>query len=192
MLRKLGKIAYFIGTGLLIAALMLNFIPPTTVFAGVDVTLCHRTGSDSNPYVTNTVSVNSVEDWLGKNGHGNHAEDIWAGFHIPDPLPDGTDIAAQGDQSILANGCNIPSTASVNYSIGTCSWTQAGGSLTPVTVTIIGDAIVHTGSVAGDITTSQILNLAPGSYTWPWEAIAPAYTGSGTLSFIIGDRKSVV
>lgn len=178
MLRKLGKIAYFIGTGLLIAALIFNFIPAKTILADAEVKvhICHY-DEGQKEYSTRYISANSVIS-----GHGGHTGDIWPEF----TLDDGTIVSAQGDQTILANDCKIPSTASVTYVIGTCVWTQAAGSLTPVTVTIVG-ATLHTGSVAGDITTSQTLNLAPGSYTWPWEAIGPAYIGSGSISFIVGD-----
>lgn len=178
MLRKFGKIAYFIGTGFLITALIFNFIPAKAVLADAEIKvhICHY-DSGQKEYSTRYISANSVIS-----GHGAHTGDIWPEF----TLDDGTVVPAQGDQAILANDCKLPSAASVGYSIGTCVWTQAAGSLTPVTVTIVG-ATLHTGSVAGDITASQTLNLAPGSYTWPWEAIAPAYTGSGSLSFIIGD-----
>ena len=36
------------------------------------VTICHRTGSDSNPYVEITISENAWEN----NGHGNHDGDF--------------------------------------------------------------------------------------------------------------------
>lgn len=73
----------------------------------VSVTLCHATSSQTNPYVKVTVSGNSLANndaWL--NGHGGHGSDIWPNF----TLADGTNIAAQGDQSILANNCKVPST----------------------------------------------------------------------------------
>jgi hypothetical protein len=39
---------------------------------GEKVTICHRTGSDSNPYVEITISVNAWEN----NGHGDHDGDF--------------------------------------------------------------------------------------------------------------------
>ena len=36
------------------------------------VTICHATGSETNPYVTITVSVNSL-----KNGHSGHTGPVW-------------------------------------------------------------------------------------------------------------------
>ena len=70
----------------------------------VKVTLCHLDGQ-SGKYSKVDVSGNSVENkdnWL--NGHGGHPGDIWPAF----TLTDGTQVAAQGDQSILANGCEVP------------------------------------------------------------------------------------
>lgn len=68
------------------------------------VTLCHATSSINNPYIEITVSGNAIANltkWL--NGHGGHEDDIWPDFS----LNDGTFIAAQGNQSILVNGCEV-------------------------------------------------------------------------------------
>lgn len=176
MFKKLGKISYIVSSAFLICAMILSFIPAKQVSAEVKVHICHYDGGNKE-YSTRFISANSV-----LSGHGGHTNDIWPEF----TLDNGTVVPAQGDQSILANDCVVPSAASVSYDIGTCAYTPASGSLTPVTITIVG-ATVHTGSVAGDITTTQTLYLAPGSYSWNWEAIAPAYTGSGTISFIVGD-----
>lgn len=94
----------FVVVGALLMALA-AFGPVFGSSPEVKVTLCHATASESNPYVTVNVSGNSVENkdnWL--NGHGGHANDIWPAF----TLKDGTPVAAQGDQAILANDCNIP------------------------------------------------------------------------------------
>jgi hypothetical protein len=79
-----------------------------------------------------------------------------------------------------------PGVASAIANIGTCSWNAETGSSTPVDITIF-DAIVHTSVfLFGDLTTSQAMNLAPGTYSFPWEA-QTGYYGSGTLDLIIGD-----
>lgn len=81
------------------------------------VTLCHRTGSQTNPYVEITVSQNAVFNNGTPNGHGTHTGPIFPdtagnppkwGDIIPafDGFP-GINDTAQG-QAILANGCKIP------------------------------------------------------------------------------------
>jgi hypothetical protein len=67
------------------------------------VTICHATGSNSNPYVTVTASGNGIY-----NGHiaHQHGEDIIPRFTI-DSGPHAGTYGPQGDQSILANGCQV-------------------------------------------------------------------------------------
>ena len=56
-----------------------------------------------------------------------------------------------------------PGTASASVAAGTCSWTEAGGSLTPVFIevdhaSLTIDAVTYT--------SSQTINLPPGSYPY--------------------------
>ncbi len=93
----------FVVVGALLMALA-AFGPALGQSPEVKVTLCHLDGQ-SGKYSKIDVSGNSVENkdnWL--NGHGGHSGDIWAAF----TLTDGTQVAAQGDQSILANDCEVP------------------------------------------------------------------------------------
>ena len=69
----------------------------------VKVVVCHATSSETNPYVRINVSVHSVDDANGLNGHGEHENDIWAPFVF-----EGITYPGQGDQSILENDCKIP------------------------------------------------------------------------------------
>ena len=46
---------------------------------GISVNICHQAGQSGN-YTHNTVSVHSVNDANGLNGHGDHDGDIWAPF----------------------------------------------------------------------------------------------------------------
>lgn len=66
------------------------------------VTICHATGSDSNPYVLITVATSAV-----LNGHADHqdVEDIIPSFTYTDGSGATRTFAAQGDQSILAAQC---------------------------------------------------------------------------------------
>jgi len=48
------------------------------------VDVCHATGSQNNPYVLVNVSVHSVDDANGLNGHGDHQNDAWDSFTFQD------------------------------------------------------------------------------------------------------------
>lgn len=65
------------------------------------VTICHATASETNPYVQITVDIAS-SGYL-KAGHSSHEGDI-----IPPYTYEDFSFAGQGDQSILANGCEVP------------------------------------------------------------------------------------
>jgi LPXTG-motif cell wall-anchored protein len=70
-----------------------------------NITICHATHSDSNPYVSATVDPSAIdeENNRGWNGHGDHEGDI-----IP---PFGDFLGrnwTDGGRAILANGCDVP------------------------------------------------------------------------------------
>lgn len=58
---------------------------------GVNVEVCHEDGQSGN-FSLVTVSVHSVDDANGLNGHGDHEGDSWEPF-----IFDGVDYAGQGD-----------------------------------------------------------------------------------------------
>lgn len=69
------------------------------------ITLCHATGSSSNPYVGITVSVAA---WYNS-GHVSHAGDIWEAFSYYNKDGDKIDVPAQGDTSLLQHSnCQPP------------------------------------------------------------------------------------
>lgn len=79
--------------------------------SGKPVTLCHATGSSTNPYVR-LENVPLVQ-FLGHNGHEEHSGDIWAAFSYV--VRDSSDtwhtvnVPAQGDTSLLAfDKCKQP------------------------------------------------------------------------------------
>ncbi len=86
-----------------------------------------------------------------------------------------------GSGKVVIIGC-APGTASVSVTTGTCSWTQAAGSLTPVTIELNYAALTINGAT---YMTSQTINLAPGSYPYSWSAEA-GYIGNGSETIIIG------
>jgi hypothetical protein len=175
-----------LSAALLIASVIFNFVPPQISLAQasdhVKILVCHATASDSNPYVSITVNIASVDDANGLNGHGDHVDDQWNSFVF-----DGVTYPGQpaDDNVLVDNGCEVPLQASASASVGECSYSAETGSITPVSITIDG-AVVHTDAVAGDLTSSSTLNLAPGDYSFNWEAVS-GYTGSGTINFIVND-----
>ncbi len=48
----------------------------------IKVDVCHATGSDSNPFNLNNVSISSVEDASGAGGHGGHEDDAWDYYYL--------------------------------------------------------------------------------------------------------------
>lgn len=64
--------------------------------------VCHATASQTNPYVLINVNVHSVETAQNVGGHGGHGGDIWAPYTYG-----GVNYPGQGDQSILANDCEV-------------------------------------------------------------------------------------
>lgn len=79
--------------------------------SGKPVTVCHATGSSTNPYVK-LANVPLVQ-FIGQNGHQQHEGDIWAPFSYVQRDSSDTwhtvNVAGQGDQSLLAfEDCKQP------------------------------------------------------------------------------------
>ena len=76
----MGNVAYILSAAMMIAALVTNLLPPQTVFAnnpdpkthtaaeptptGRRITICHLTSSETNPYVVETININSLDAHL--------------------------------------------------------------------------------------------------------------------------------
>ena len=110
----------------LVAASMVataTFAPATFAGDKTEITICHGTGSQSNPYVTESPAINSSGAFAGElaGGHNGHVGPLWfpgitvewgdiippydyapADFHF-----NGLNWTAAG-QAIYNNGCNIP------------------------------------------------------------------------------------
>ncbi len=92
--------------------------------------------------------------------------------------------SGSGSGSVSIGDCT-PGNASASTTIsGSCSWTQAGGSVTPVTI-----ALSHASLTINSVTytTPQTINLGPGSYHYTWAANETGYIGSGSGDLTIGD-----
>jgi hypothetical protein len=71
------------------------------------VTLCHATGSQTNPYTKITVSVSAFY----QAGHVNHNGDIWEAFSYTTKSGQVVNVPARGDTSLLAfEDCKKPKT----------------------------------------------------------------------------------
>jgi hypothetical protein len=71
----------------------------------VNVNVCHRTGSNTNPYNLIVVAVHSVNDANGLNGHGDHPEDAWQSFVFENVTYPGQNEGLFGD--IIDDSCNL-------------------------------------------------------------------------------------
>ena len=87
------------------AAVAASSDKPSTPGAAHDkVTICHATGSATNPYVEITVNFNSIQDAKDVKGHIRHGDDIIPPYTYSDSQ--GTfSFPGQGDQTLLANNC---------------------------------------------------------------------------------------
>jgi|GEM_PF-3491469 len=118
--------------------------PPVTTDA--DVTLCHATGSSTNPYDVITISAAGAY-----NGHySQHADDI-----IPSFTYNGQTYGPQGDQTILTNGCvAAPVTPPVTTDADVTLCHATGSSTNPyvqITVSAAGAYNGHYSQHANDI-----------------------------------------
>ena len=114
--RRLGWLA----VASLVAA---SFVPSALAGDKTEITICHGTGANGNPYVVNSPAINSSGAFAGElaAGHNDHIGPLWfdgiqetwgdiippydyppADFHYP-----GLNWTAEG-QAIYNNGCNIP------------------------------------------------------------------------------------
>ncbi len=122
--RSARRLSWLVVLGLVSAAL---FLPSTASTLAADpkteITICHATGADSNPYVVNSPAINSSGAFEGElsGGHNQHTGPIWHpgiqgdwGDIIPpyDYAPtnfhyNGLNWTTAG-QAIWNNDCNIP------------------------------------------------------------------------------------
>ena len=87
-----------------------------------------------------------------------------------------------GSGTVVIGDCT-PGTASASVTTGTCIWTQAGGSLTPVSIELDHASLIINGMT---YTTSQTIDLPPGNYPYTWTA-ENGYIGNGSGAVDIGD-----
>jgi hypothetical protein len=88
--------------GLLVAAAL-----PASAAPAEKVTICHATGSATNPYVVITPSAAGVY-----NGHYRQHDDLGHGDIIPEFTYKGVTYPAKnGGQAAIDNGCELPASS---------------------------------------------------------------------------------
>jgi hypothetical protein len=147
------------------------------------VTLCHHTGSATNPYVEITVNFNSIEDAKSAKGHLEHDGDIIPPYTYTDPQ--GTfSFPGQGDQDVLANGCNpvvtttttttTTPTTTTTETTPTTTTTTTTPTPTTTTTTTTGTTTETTGTTTVGTTTTTPATTTVGTPTTPATPKKPA------------------
>ena len=144
VIRKVGWLSV---ASMLALAMLAPAAAPALALTGQSVDICHGTGSDSNPYIAESPSVqaNGATEAVLTGGHSNHVGPVWFdGIKVAwgDIIPPyiyalngysfpGLNWTTAG-QAIFNNGCNIPSTTTTTT---TTSTTTTGTSTTSSTTT---------------------------------------------------------
>jgi uncharacterized repeat protein (TIGR01451 family) len=127
----LGGAALVTLAGVAAAALLEG--PDNPLASNEQVTICHATGSATNPFVQ---LRDPVKQLFSENGHANHANDIIPSFYYLDDNGDrqfypGKNWDAEG-QAIWANGCRSPEAPTLPIQPSVKCVDVDGGNLTAV------------------------------------------------------------
>jgi hypothetical protein len=136
------RLSWLVVLGLMSTAVFLPSASPALAGDKTEITICHATGADNNPYVVNSPAINSSGAFAGElsGGHNDHTGPIWfpgitvawgdiippyeyapANFSYP-----GLNWTAEG-QAIYNNGCAIPEPTATPTPAPTATPTPAGG-----------------------------------------------------------------
>lgn len=88
-----------------IIVFLLSALITVVAYAVLKINVCHATGSNTNPYNLIVVSISSVDDATGLNGHGDHVNDAWLPFTF-----NGVDYPGQNPQvfgTIINADCSV-------------------------------------------------------------------------------------
>jgi hypothetical protein len=162
-------------TGLVVAAAALSVQVASSATAETvrveqgssdSVTLCHATGSTTNPYVKITVDAAGAYD-----GHyKQHDGDIIPAFTYND-----TDYPARGDQAILAAGCTVSETTTTTTAAATT--TTAAATTTTAAATTTTAAATTTTAAATTTKASENVTTTPATTTRPTTVLVPPAAG---------------
>lgn len=145
------------------------------------VTLCHRTNSETNPYVRITVSINSVVKGHGHDGHGGpifqagmkSAKQKWGDIIPSFTYPTkGGDTATYGGknwpagQAILDAGCAVETEPTTTTS--TTPTTSDTPTVTASTTPTVTDTVTPTvPGPSGMVTVTETVTVGPGTSVLP-------------------------
>jgi hypothetical protein len=165
-------------TGLVVAAAALSVQVASSATAETvrveqgssdSVTLCHATGSTTNPYVKITVDAAGAYD-----GHyKQHDGDIIPAFTYND-----TDYPARGDQAILAAGCTVSETTTTTTAAATTTTAAATTTTAAATTTKASENVTTTPAT----TTRPTTVLVPPAAGGQAGAIGPNAATRGTVT----------
>ena len=206
----MGKLSYMFAAALVIASLITNLIPATTASAHhpiiTGIVSCQVDGTKmvtwkivNSEDPSNPMTITAIDPALTgvKVGVGDIVDDYVTGTstyagddHNTVSLSVSgywvlTNVSSSrsGSTDLGSNTCTPPDQlATASVTPGACSWSEAGGSQTPVTLSLTGASLTINGVTFTDSTS---INLAPGSYDYSWTALS-GYTGSGIGSVSIG------
>lgn len=183
--RASRRLGWLVVVGLAVAALA---APSGTSLAAdkTEITICHATGSQDNPYVVNSPAINSSGAFAGElaGGHNSHTGPLWySGIQVAwgDIIPPydyppanftyaGLNWTTEG-QAIYNNGCNIPQATATPTQAPTATPTQAP-TATPTQA--------PTPTPTGSVLPTQTINPTP-TVTGSVEAATATATPARTL-----------
>lgn len=181
--RASRRLGWLVVVGLAVAALA---APSGTSLAAdkTEITICHATGSQGNPYVVNSPAINSSGAFAGElaGGHNSHTGPLWfPGIQVAwgDIIPPydyppanftyaGLNWTADG-QAIYNNGCNIPQATATPTQAPTATPTPAP-TATPTQAPTATPTLAPTPTPTGSVLPTQTVN--------PTDPPTPAPTGS--------------
>ena len=190
VIRKVG----WLSVASMLALAMLAPAAAPALAAGQSVTICHGTGSNSNPYVTESPSVQSNGATEGQltGGHSNHTGPLWFdgtqddwGDIIPPYYYPATNFFFLGlnwtvaGQAIFNNGCATPTTTTTTTGTST---TTSSTTSTSTTSTTTGSTTTSTSTTTSSTTTPSQGVLAETDV--PTVSLPPTdgFSGSSTPS----------
>ena len=196
-MRRIGRGLLGLGTAILVIAVFMATLAPLAIAEGSDtghnpVTICHRTDSETNPYVVITVDQDAVDGDLGNdNGRGDHyrehvgpvfepgmkAQKIEWGDIIPpiEGIHSGLNWTAKG-RVIWENDCKpVPTTTTTTRA--TTTTTKATTTTTKATTTTTTTKATTTTTKATMTTTTTVIAVAPTTTAAPTTPSTLPFTG---------------